>query len=344
MPAVPRGDAPTSPAPVFAASGMAHTVGRPAVLARLDATGTMPDTADEPVTPITSPPSAILAADGEPLTLRAWLPAANQTAKAVVLAVHGFNDYSGAFEPLGTALAEQGLAAYAYDQRGFGATRDRGVWPKQESLVTDLIAAAALIQARHPRLPFYLLGESMGAAVVMLALADQAAPLRRTVRGVVLVSTAVWGGKALNPLARAMLLGLGTLLPRVRMTKPYSDARMPSDNRAMLDALWRDPLAITATRISAVAGLVRLVDAAMAVAPRFDLPGLVQFGDQDRVNPPAAVRTFLTLLPPGRQRVLFYPEGWHMLLRDTKAQLVIDDIVAWIGDPTTSALKGRAGS
>lgn len=283
----------------------------------------------------------ILTEDGARLPLRSWRPSAEGPIRAVLLAIHGFNDYSGVYETLGPALTEHRIALYAYDQRGFGATRDRGVWPGHATLVADLVTVAAAVRPRHPEAPFYLLGESMGAAVAMLALADRAAPLRRTVAGVVFVSAAVWGGKALNPVARAMLLAFGALLPRVRMTKPYSEARLPSDNRAMLEALWHDPLAITSTRISAVAGLVRLVDAAMAIAPNFDVPGLVLFGDQDRVNPPASVKTFLKLLPPGRQRVVFYPDGWHMLLRDTQAEVVIGDIVAWLDDPATGKLNGR---
>lgn len=284
---------------------------------------------------------AILTGDGEHLPLRAWLPSDRDTIRAALLAVHGFNDYSGAFETLGTRLAERGIAVYAYDQRGFGATSRPGVWHAHETLVADLGTAVTAIRARHPASPCHLLGESMGAAVALLALTHPTAACRPDVERVVLVSTAVWGGKALNPIARAGLLAFGALLPRVRMTKPYAPARMPSDNQAMLEALWRDPLAITATRISAVAGLVRLVDAAMAAAPRFDVPALVQFGDQDRVNPPKAVQIFLKLLPQGRQRILFYPNGWHMLLRDIQADMVIADIAKWLDDPTTAELTGR---
>src|SRR5215469_3729123 len=59
------------------------------------------------------------AADGQVLPLRKWLPKGE--VKAVLLALHGFNDYSNAFEASGEAWAKQGIATYAYDQRGFGA-------------------------------------------------------------------------------------------------------------------------------------------------------------------------------------------------------------------------------
>src|SRR5205814_80154 len=63
-------------------------------------------------------------ADGTVLPLRQWLPAG--PVKAVILALHGFNDYSNAFEGPGDAWAKRGIATYAYDQRGFGAAPERG--------------------------------------------------------------------------------------------------------------------------------------------------------------------------------------------------------------------------
>src|SRR5690606_10037173 len=64
---------------------------------------------------------ALIAAAGFELPLRRWLPEAGGP-QAVVLALHGYNDYSNAFDGAGRSLAARGIAVYAYDQRGFGAT------------------------------------------------------------------------------------------------------------------------------------------------------------------------------------------------------------------------------
>src|SRR5262249_9139456 len=72
--------------------------------------------------------------DGLTLPERKWLPPTPRETRAVVLAVHGFNDYSKAFDKVpaapgvGPFLAERGIAVYAYDQRGFGNAPNRGVW------------------------------------------------------------------------------------------------------------------------------------------------------------------------------------------------------------------------
>src|SRR6266550_3792005 len=62
--------------------------------------------------------SGFIAADGVGLPLRKWLP--KHEVKAVILALHGFNDYSNAFTMPAPLWAERGIASYAYDQRGFG--------------------------------------------------------------------------------------------------------------------------------------------------------------------------------------------------------------------------------
>src|ERR1044071_2976420 len=65
--------------------------------------------------------NAFIAADGVSLPLRKWLPQGE--VKAVILALHGFNDYSNAFTMPAPLWAEHGIATYAYDQPGFGGAR-----------------------------------------------------------------------------------------------------------------------------------------------------------------------------------------------------------------------------
>ena len=78
----------------------------------------------------------LIAADGFELPMRSWLPAHGHV-RAAVVALHGYNDYSNAFDGAGREFATAGIATYAYDQRGFGATRNRGVWAGTPTLVSD---------------------------------------------------------------------------------------------------------------------------------------------------------------------------------------------------------------
>ncbi len=102
-----------------------------------------------------------VADDGTVLPLRSWLPENNQV-KAVIIALHGFNDYSNCFTSTGNYLSRYGIACYAYDQRGFGSSPGRGIWAGIDAYTNDLTSFVKEIRKRYPQVPLYVLGESMG--------------------------------------------------------------------------------------------------------------------------------------------------------------------------------------
>ena len=269
----------------------------------------------------------MITADGSRLPLRSWLPAGPP--QAVVLALHGMNDYSNAFEGPGKTLAAKGIAVYAYDQRGFGQGPHAGWWSSTRSMADDAITALHLLHARHPQAPLYLLGESMGGAVAIEA-GMQAPP---ELSGIILSAPAVWGRSSMGLFQRAALWLSYKIAPGWTLTGRGLKIQ-PSDNIDMLRALSRDPLIIKGTRVDSIHGLVDLMDAAQADAPRLTLPILALYGAKDQVIPPAPTWAAIAALPHlgESQRAAFYAEGWHMLLRDLQAQVVIDDIAVWISD------------
>ena len=105
------------------------------------------------------------------------------------LGSHGFNDYSNFFNAAATYLAARGIASYSYDQRGFGRAAHRGMWPGTKTLARDLGSAVGALRRRHPGVPLYVLGMSMGGAVALVAMA---APDPPEVDGLILVAPAVW--------------------------------------------------------------------------------------------------------------------------------------------------------
>ena len=292
-----------------------------------------------------------VAADGVALPLRKWLPAAGERVGAVVLALHGFNDYSNAFAWPGKAWAKDGIATYAYDQRGFGAAAGRGRWPGRSVLAADAAAAAGVLRRLYPNVPLYLLGESMGAAVAVVAMTGESGTPIPDVDGVILVAPAVWGRATMGLLPRAALWVAVRLMPGLTLTGRGLHI-MASDNIAMLRAFSRDPLVIKATRVDTTYGLVELMDAALASAPKLRAPLLVMTGKEDQIIPRAATRRFVQALAPGsspgsspvdpgdRRRLAVYPHGYHMLFRDLEGPLVIADAAGWMLDPVAPLRSG----
>ncbi|MBM3539360.1 MAG: alpha/beta hydrolase [Alphaproteobacteria bacterium] len=287
---------------------------------------------------------SLVMADGTALPMTIWRP--DGPPKAVILALHGFNDYAIAFADPAVEWVRDGIATYAYDQRGFGRGPQRGLWPGTETLVADLETALALVQARHPGVPVYVLGESMGASVIMVAGAqgrlDKAA-------GTILLAPAVRGRETLNVFARVGLFVFSRTVPWLAGRPAGPLPFRPSDNVAALRKLGRDPLVIKDTRVDAFWGLVNLMDDALEAARRFDAPALVLIGRRDDLIPGGPMETMLQRLPPapaGRRRIVAYPEGYHLLLRDLKAEVPIRDIAHWTRQPTGPLPSGnerRAG-
>lgn len=276
---------------------------------------------------------AIKAGDGARLPYREWRAART---RAVIVAAHGFNDYSNAFDMPGKWFARRGITTYAFDQRGFGETDQRGIWAGSEVMADDLATAVKLFADRHPGVPVYVMGVSMGAAVVMKA-AAKGLPAR--VRGAILVAPAVWGWRAMNPLYKSALWLTAHTVPFMSATGRNTGIQA-SDNIPMLIGLGRDPLVIKETRFDAAYGLVTLMDEAHDAAAGIDIPVLYLYGAKDELVP------FEPTLDVARKirkkRFVYYDEGWHMLLRDKQRRKVWRDIAAWVSNRDGRLPSGEA--
>lgn len=284
--------------------------------------------AETPMPP-TFTDTRFITADGTQLPLRRWEP--ETSPHAVVITLHGFNDYSNAFAEIGPHLAENGIVTLAYDQRGFGAADHAGIWPGAGRLRDDARAAVAAARHAYPGARVFAIGESMGGAVLMSAWAD--APL--DVDGLILLAPAVWGRVTMPAYQTASLWLFAHTMPWLALSG-QGIKRNPSDNIEMLRALGRDPLVIKNTRVDAIWGIVNLMDDALDAAASFDAPALLLYGANDDIVPPEASRRMLAGLPDTpthARRIAVYDDGYHMLLRDLQGHVVLRDILSWIENP-----------
>nr|WP_321362175.1 alpha/beta fold hydrolase [uncultured Hyphomonas sp.] len=259
----------------------------------------------------------------------------------VVVGLHGMNDYANAFHMAAPYWASKGVDVYAYDQRGFGRSPERGIWPEEELMREDLRTAVDLVRTRHPGATITVVGISMGASVAISAFgsdrppaADQFIASGPGLRG--------WG--AMNVSYRASLWLSAHIRPGWVVEPPRRFVRIePSDNVEMLQQTWSDPLMMPTNRIDQVYGLVSLMERAHERAPDLpqSLPTLMSYGAHDYVVPVRGVKRTAKVLPP-HVRTVYYENGYHMLLRDLQARTVHDDYLAFMLDPT-GELPSRAG-
>jgi len=262
--------------------------------------------------------------DGLRLPLRHW-DAAKPV--AIIVALHGMSDYSQAFDIPGPWWAAHGVSVYAYDQRGFGGAPHWGLWAGAAAMRNDLDDVVTALRAKFRGVPIYALGESMGGAVVLTALASPNPP---HVDGAILVAPAVWSAKDMPLTYRAVLWIGAHLIPGVHVSGEGLHI-LATDNLVVLRHLARDPLYQHSARVDQVFGLVNLMSearrapASMAAHP----PILFLYGGNDQVIPAEPTQAVAKALD-GSTTVIRYPDGYHMLLRDLEAEPRWNDVLDWI--------------
>jgi acylglycerol lipase len=283
----------------------------------------------------------LVTSDGTHLPLRRWEAEGGQP-KAVIVALHGMSDYSNAFDMPGKFWAGQGITTIAYDQRGFGKGPAPGIWAGSDAMRADLSDAIAAARRRYPGVPVFALGESMGGAVVLTALASISPPRADAsadapmlkVDGVILVSPAVWSRADMPLTYRAALFLAAHLMPGVILSNNAASrvvTIVPSDNVEMLRALGRDPLFQKRTRTDTLYGLVDLMDEARTAPGKLRQPPPILFlaGAKDQVIPVKSAEGVIAALG-NRAEVRRYPDGYHMLLRDLQRERVHRDVADWV--------------
>ena len=169
----------------------------------------------------------------------------------------------------------------------------------------------------------------MGGAVALTTMSQDQ---KSFVDGVILAAPAIWGRETM-PFYQRWLLSIATYTtPWLKLTGRGLKIK-PSDNIEMLRALGRDPFVIKETRVDAIFGLTNLMDMALASSAKFDSRSLILYGMRDEIVPKTPTLLMVQRLPKAasnRQRIAIYDNGFHMLLRDLKAETFWKDIATWI--------------
>jgi alpha-beta hydrolase superfamily lysophospholipase len=282
-------------------------------------------------------PNAFVSFDGARLGLTRW-EAAGGAPWAVIVGVHGMNDYANAFHLAAPFWAARGITTLAYDQRGFGRSPARGRWAPEALSTEDLRTIVALARAQYPRATIAVAGESLGGAVAIEAFASDRPPAADRL---ILLAPAVWGWSR-QPFSYVASLWLADHLdPGWVVTPPrfVTNKIFPSDNMPEMIAMGRDPLMIWGARVDALYGLVGAMQKAWRETGDVRVPTLFMYGAHDQIIPKRAAFEAAARLPAG-DRTAYYANGWHLLLRDLHANLVWADVAAFVQDPAAPLPSG----
>lgn len=253
---------------------------------------------------------------------QAWLPVA--TPRAVVTIAHGGAEHSGRYAWTAGQLNARGYAVYAIDHRGHGRSAGpRAYVDRVDNAVADLHALCALARERHPGLPFFLLGHSMGGLISLayaLRYQDELDGLALSAPLAVLEA---------NPAARVTVRALSAIAPRLPIYK--IDGTTVSRDPEVVRAYDADPLnhrgMLPARTVAEIAATVATFADRL---PELRLPILTVYGSGDRLVDNAGSVLVDERSGSDDSTLIAYDGLYHEVLNEPERDRVIADVADWI--------------
>jgi len=264
---------------------------------------------------------------------RSWSPAGDQPVRAVVTLAHGYGEHSGRYEYVASRLTAEGYAVYAPDHNAHGRSGGKRGRVSLAGAITDLNQMIVRVSiARHPDLPQFLLGHSMGGAIALrYAIAHQD---RLTGLIVSAPLAAVDGSAALKAVGKV----LGVVMPGTPVSRV--DPHLVSRSQAVVGAYIADPLNYHGP-IPAGVGRQFLLSAESLPKDvrQIKLPTILLWGTADRLCPPRGAEAVAANIGSSDFTKKTYEGLFHEIMNEPEKDQVLDEIVAWLAShlPATAA-------
>lgn len=264
-----------------------------------------------------------LSVDGWHLYYQNWVPA--DPGRGVVVIVHGLGGHSGGYRRIVEDLVHRGYLVYGLDLRGHGRSPgQRGYINRWTEYREDLSRFLIWIQTQECQLPYFLLGHSLGALVV----------LDYSLRSPSQISSAIVMAPALKQVGVSpvkMLVGqvLSRVCPRFSLNTGIDEASASRD-LAVLQTYAHDPL--RHNKGTARLATEFLVTTAWVWKHASDLqvPLLMMHGEADRVTSASTSYDFFQEISFSDKKWCAYPDGYHHLHDDLDYLEVLADLGNWL--------------
>ena len=259
-----------------------------------------------------------------------------ENSNIIILAIHGYNDYSKAFKEPAKIFSKHGISTYSFDLRGFGTNNSFGEWFELEIHCHDIKKIITDLKFRNPSKKIYLLGESMGGAIsISLVNRIDGLPLD----GLILVAPAIWNFSESNYLKSIFLKFFSTIFPKLRVSGKGIIKIRPSNNIEMLKEYSNDPFVIHKPNLKSLNGIANLMDQSFHDAKEYILnpkfPTLIIIPMIDEIVPRKPLIEILKVKKEKEKinklvNFKIYENNFHMILRDMDGNKITNDIKNWV--------------
>lgn len=305
------------------------------------------------------------ARDGCSIHALEWAP--EGPPRGIVHLVHGISEHIGRYDETARFLAEHGFLVCGEDHLGHGRTVTDGSYgffaPENGWTLAarDVRALRKLEGARHPNLPYFLLGHSMGSfltrtylilwpgtvsGAVLMGTGQEPAPLVALGKRISALECRRLGPRGVSPLVHTLSLGA--------YNRRFRPSRTPSDwlsrDPAEVDAFLADPLCQSRPTVSLfrdMMGGLQLIARRDQLA-RMDpsVPVCFLSGQEDPVGGMGrGVEQVVRMFQDAGCRDLslhLYPGARHELFHEQNRREVWADLLDWLENrlPPSGPLDG----
>ena len=253
----------------------------------------------------------------------------------IILAVHGYNDYSNSFKLPARYLSKNNIFTFSFDLDGFGKNDNFGFWYPLD-VHTKVIKKQLLeLKKQYPQKKIYLLGESMGGAIVTSLMTHEK---ELPIEGAILVAPALWNFSEKNFFKSLFMSLVSRSFPNLKIdSKGWVEVKA-SDNQEVLKELSQDKYFIHRPNLKSLYGIIELMDESYKDAKKFfsqpSYNTLVVIPIKDEIVPR---KPLIELLEKTKIKTnsfssdfIIFESSYHMILRDMKGNNVTKEIKKWI--------------
>ncbi len=258
--------------------------------------------------------------DGLRLFAREWRP--DEPARGVICVLHGLGEHSGQYEEVADAFEQKSIALIGLDLRGHGQSAgQRGHIPSYSALLDDVDALLAKAAERHPGVPRFLYGHSLGGNLAL----NHAIRRQPDVAGVIATGAWFWMTKDLALYKRFLASLLEPVWPTLSFSTGTSgDDSLESDGLRRNADLFHRRITLRLLMEMRRAGLWAVRNADLLTTP-----ALLIHGALDPVTAPKGTMEFARRAGATCQGILLSGVGHNPHEED---ESTIPALVEWVNE------------
>lgn len=246
--------------------------------------------------------------------------------KAILMISHGLAEHSGRYEHVGKFFADEGYLVCALDHRSHGQSEGKDTYVDSfDQFLADLDIFVKFVREKAPEKPIYLLGHSMGGAIVI----SYVIKYQPELTGVILSAPGVLLGGDISPLLMKLAGFLSMVAPKMKTITLGADS--VSRDSEVMKKYDEDPLNYRGG-IPARLGHEMNKNVAFVAEnmDKFELPCFLANGSADALVDPTVSQYLYDGVGSEDKTMKVYEGLYHEILNEPEKDQVMVDMMNWM--------------